>query len=244
MFEDGTSLADVDSLILATGYQFLIPFLSRIPSDSGISSPALVTSPHTSANSTTATALTNNLRYIFPLYEHIFSLAPTFPPTALAFVGLPVLIANCPSDRAQALFIAHALADPSVLPPHAAMLAALVTREASLRARGFDPYYAGHKMVGGDGEAQAYQNALVAFLKARGRLPDDGREYVEPWRRMAREEAQRLARAWSRVQRLGLEKRWLEGVVTEDQWADLMWRLLDWQRKWEKENGQGVDTYA
>jgi hypothetical protein len=117
VFIDGTSLADVDTLILATGYQFLVPFLSRIPSDSGISSPALVTSPSTTANSTTTSALTTNARYIFPLYEHIFSLSPAFPPTALAFVGLPVLIANCPSDRAQALFISHALADASVLPP-------------------------------------------------------------------------------------------------------------------------------
>ena len=94
-----------------------------------------MTSPATTANSTSAAALTTNLRYIFPLYEHIFSLSPAFPSNALAFVGLPVLIANCPSDRAQALFISHAIADPSVLPPRGEMLDALVAREASVRAR-------------------------------------------------------------------------------------------------------------
>lgn len=244
VFTDGSSVNDVDSIILATGYEFLVPFLSRIPKDSGIKTPALVTAPATTANSTSTPALTTNLRYIFPLYEHIFSLSPAFPPTALAFVGLPVLIANCPSDRAQALFISHAFADPSVLPSRAEMLESLVAREAAVRARGFDPYYVGHKMLGGDDEAQAYQNALVRFLKQRGRLPDDGREYVEPWRVMARKESRLLARAWSRVEERGEQARWLDGVTTEDEWASLMWRLVDWQEEWEKEHGQGPDTYA
>ena len=244
VFTDGSSLGDVDSLILATGYQFLVPFLSRIPKDSGITTPALITSGTTAANSTTAWALTTNLRYIFPLYQHIFSLSPAFPPTALAFIGLPVLIANCPSDRAQALFLAHALADPSVLPSRGDMLDALVQREEALRARGYDPYYFGHKMVGGDDEAQAYQNVLVRYLKQHGRLPDDGRDYVEPWRVMARKKSQLLARAWSRVEEDGEEKQWLDGVTTEDEWADVMWRLVDWQAEWEKEHGQGPDTYA
>lgn len=244
VFEDGTSLESVDSVILATGYKFLVPFLSRIPKNSGVKTPALVTSATAAVNSTTASSLTTNERYIFPLHEHIFSLSPAFPPTALAFVGLPVLIANCPSDRAQALLIAHALADPALLPPRSAMLAGLVHREESLRARGFDPYYYGHKMVGGDDEAQAYQNALVRYLKQRGALPDDGRDYVEPWRVMARKQARLLARAWSRVEQLGEEERWLEGVSTEEEWADVMWRLVEWQGEWEKENGQGPDTYA
>ena len=244
VFTDGTSLDDVDALILATGYQFLVPFLSRIPKDAGVTSPTLAISPTTTVNSTTALSLTTNLRYIFPLYEHIFSLSPAFPPTALAFVGLPVLIANCPSDSAQSLFIAHAITDPSTLPSRGEMLDALVGRENSLQERGFDPYYHGHKMVGGDDEAQAYQNALVRYLKQTGRIPDDGKEYVEPWRVMARKESGLLGRAWSRVEELGEEKAWLNGVSTEVEWADVMWRLVDWQEKWEKEHGQGPDTYA
>lgn len=91
VFTDGSSLSSVDALILATGYEFRVPFLSRIPSNSGIESPALITDPTTNANSTTAHALTSNLRYIFPLYEHIFSLSPQLPSTALSFVGLPIV---------------------------------------------------------------------------------------------------------------------------------------------------------
>ncbi|KIP05566.1 hypothetical protein PHLGIDRAFT_25039 [Phlebiopsis gigantea 11061_1 CR5-6] len=244
VFTDGTALTDVDSLILATGYQFLAPFLVHYPKNSGVSSPALIHSPDSSVNSTTAQSLTTNTRYIYPLYEHIFSLSPAFPPTALAFVGLPVLIANCPSDRAQALFISHAIADPSVLPSRGEMLDALVLREENLRERGYDPYYYGHKMVGGDSEAQAYQNALVRYLKQQGKLPEDEKDYVEPWRVMARQQSQLIGRAWSRVEELGEQNKWLDGVRTEDEWADVMQRLADWQVKWEERHGKDFDTYA
>lgn len=244
IFEDGTALDTVDSLILATGYQFLVPFLSRIPTNSGLTSPALIAEPQTKANSTTASALTTNSRYIFPLHEHVFSLSPQHPSTALAFVGLPVLIANCPSDIAQSLFIAHAIADPSVLPSYTDMLHLLVQKEESRREDGYDPYYYGHKMVGGDTEAQDYQDALVRYLKEHGKLPNDGKKYVEDWRRTARRDSRLMSRAWSRVEEAGTQDEWLQGVRTEQEWADLMTRLTVWQEKWEAEHGQGVDTFA
>ena len=54
------------------------------------------------------------------------------------------------------------------------------------------------------------------------------------------EESAMLARGWSRVESLGQEGRWLEGVTTEDEWADLMKKLADWQQRWEDENGEGT----
>ncbi|CAL1714220.1 unnamed protein product [Somion occarium] len=240
---DGRSLDDVDAVILATGYEFLVPFLSR-PSSDQDASVGLVESPKTTLNCTTAPTLITNLRYIFPLWEHIFSLSQQYPPTALSFVGLPVLIANCPSDIAQALLIAHALADPSTLPSRAEMLADLVAQESRLRERGYDPYYAGHKMVGGDDDAQAYQNNLVRYLKQKGRLPDDGKDYVEPWRRIARKESFLLGRAWRRIEDNGEADKWLDGVETEDQWADLILRLVNWQRKHEDKYGLHGSVYV
>ncbi|KAI0701483.1 FAD/NAD-P-binding domain-containing protein [Cytidiella melzeri] len=233
VFTDGSSISSIDSLILATGYQSLVPFLSRIPSNSNLRSPALVTDAQTQANSTTARSLTTNTRYIFPLYEDIFSLSPQLPPTALSFVGLPVLIANCPSDIAQSLFITHAIVDPSILPSRTKMLQALVRREESRRTQGFDPYYVGHKMIGGDHEAQDYQDKLVHYLKERGKLPNDGKPYVEEWRRTGRRDSRLLARAWARVEKEGAQEKWLDGVETEEQWADLMKRLTVWQEEWE-----------
>ncbi|OBZ71629.1 Electron transfer flavoprotein subunit beta [Grifola frondosa] len=233
VFEDGTALSDIDALILGTGYEFRVPFLKDLHVDA-----------HTRANSTTARALTSNLRYIFPLHRHIFSLAPTHSPTALAFVGLPVLIANCPSDIAQSLFVAHAIADTSVLPSHDEMLKELVAREDALRQQGLDPYHVGHRLVGGDTESHDYQDALVEYLKDVGALPQDGKKYVEQWRRMGRRDSQLLGRAWQRIEQLGEQRRWLEGVTTEDEWAALLYRLAEWEQEWEKEHGEPVSIYA
>jgi hypothetical protein len=185
-----------------------------------------------------------NTRYIFPLYEDIFSLSPQLPPTALAFVGLPILIANCPSDVAQSLLLAHAIADPSTLPSRSEMLSSLLKREESRRFKGMDPYYVGHKMVGGDTEAQDYQDRLVEYLKERGKLPNDGKKFVEEWRRSGRRNSAIIRRAWDRVEKDGSQRAWLDGITTESQWADLLKRLAAWEEKWEAEHGGNLLALA
>ncbi|KAH9850243.1 FAD/NAD-P-binding domain-containing protein [Lenzites betulinus] len=237
VFEDGTSLSDVDALILGTGYEFRIPFLSAPHSS------VLAIDPAPTHNSTTARTLVSNLRYIFPLYRHIFSLAPALPPTALAFVGLPVLVANCPSDLAQSLLVAHAIANASVLPSREEMLADLVKREDTLRAEGLDPYYVGHRLISPSETDHDYQDDVVEYLKRVGALPQDGRKYVEEWRRVGRADSRLLYRAWERVVHIGQQRKWLEGVETEGQWADLLTRLAEWQRAYEEEHGVPAEKY-
>ena len=94
-------------------------------------------------------------------------------------------------------------------------------------------------MVGGDTEAQDYQDALVEYLKERGKVVDDGKKYVEEWRRRGRRDSRLLSRAWGRVEEGGKERvrEWLEGVETEEEWAGLMRRLTVWQERWESEHG-------
>lgn len=236
VFDDGTSLTDVDRIVLATGYELRVPFLSAPHSS------VLLTDNHATTNSSTAQTLTTNLRYLYPLYRQIYPIVATVPPTALAFVGLPLIVANCPSDYAQGVFIAHTLADPSLLPSHAHMRRELLAREASLHRRGYDPYAMGHKLLDGRTETEDYQEGLFEFLKKRGALPDDGKRYVEKWRRLSWQEAVWLYRGWRRVQAAGQEeeRRWLKGVATEDQWADMLYRLIEWQRRWEEEHGDGM----
>lgn len=123
------------------------------------------------------------------------------------------------------------------------MFSKLLERENSLRERGYDPYVAGHRMVGGDNEAQAYQNSLVRYLKDVGKLPKDGVDYVEPWRVMARNESQLLGRAWTRVEGLGEQRKWLHGIKTEEEWADLMQRLVVWQSNWEEKHGESLNNF-
>ncbi|KAH9922911.1 FAD/NAD(P)-binding domain-containing protein [Fomitopsis serialis] len=230
VFVDGSVVEGVDTVFLATGYEFRVPFLSAPHAST------LVTDRDSQETSSTAQQLTTNLRYIYPLYQHVFSLAPAVPPTALAFLGLPVLIANCPSDYAQGMYIAHALANASLLPPREQMLQELLDREEALREKGFDPYFVGHRLQN-DNEAQTYQDNLVAYLKKHGAVPDDGKPYVEPWRRMGREQNFLINRGWKRIQEQGEEARWLRGVRTESQWAALLDKIAEWQSRWEKEHG-------
>lgn len=225
-FEDGSSCSDVDSIILGTGYEMRFPHLDH--------GKTLHTIPSANSNVTYPIGLVTNLRYVFPLHRHILSLAPQYPPTALIFIGLPSAIANFPSDKAQSLFAAHALANPRILPSREEMLHELYIREETLRSAGRDPYYVGHRLINDTSTprgnfGQDYQDALVEYLKESGALPDDGVRYVEGWRRRVTSNSERLWDSWMRIEEMGGEREWLDGVETEEEWADLMDRLVEWK---------------
>ena len=158
VFVDQTEI-DVDSVILATGYQVRKPFL-----DAG---RALVTDP-TASDYTKIQALVNNTHYIFPLYRHIFSLSPMYPTTALAFVGLPdgIFVPTCASVIAQSIFITYIIRDPSLQPSRQQMLSELELQEQDLKRRGIDPYVTGH-WVFSEKECSDYQDDLLDYLKAK-----------------------------------------------------------------------------
>ncbi|KAF4605132.1 hypothetical protein EYR40_003915 [Pleurotus pulmonarius] len=219
---DGQLLEDVDAVILGTGYENKFPFL-----DNG---GTIVTDPAAHSNDTHKHGLVTNLRYIFPLHKHILSLCPSYPPTALAFIGLPIFTANCVSDTAQSLYAVHAMLNPELLPSREDMLLELAKYEDDLRRRGFDPYNVGHRQL--NGSSNDYMDSLIDHLKQKGALPDDGRKFIEPWRR-AQFSHEYLKRGWLRVEELGTQDHWLRGVKTEAQWADMMERLNAWQREWE-----------
>ena len=63
-------------------------------------------------------------------------------------------------------------------------------------------------------------------------MPDDGKKYVEQWRR-DNIDLLYLKRGWKRVEEEGIEAQWLDGVETEEQWAAVMLRLNEWQQAWE-----------
>ena len=222
MFEDGTSLPQIDTVLLATGYELRIPFLSSIR-DTSVSAPL--------PDPDDCDALTNNGRYLRPLFRHVFSLAPTHAPHALAFIGLPVFVETAISDYAQALLVAHALADPSLLPPTSVLLADLRAQEAALD----NPARTGHRIVQPGGGA-AYQDALVAILQDRGRhgsgIPPRGMRFTEPWRKFAVREIGRLRLAWLKIEARGEDevRKWLGTVKRGDEaeWVDLMVRLVEW----------------
>ncbi|KAH9487022.1 Flavin-containing monooxygenase FMO GS-OX3 [Psilocybe cubensis] len=223
VFVDGTTYSP-DVVLLGTGYEQRKPFLTA--------GGELAVDPAARNNSD---KLVTNLKYIFPLYRHILSLSPSYPTNALAFIGLPTFIANCPSDIAQSLFAAHAIINPSILPSRQKLLKELEAYEAYVRANGRDPYINGHQMLTKI-ESSDYQDELVEFLKDMNAIPRDGKKFVEEWRRDIFE-YQYLKRGWKRIEELGTGQDWTKGVRTESQWADLMKRVNDWQKRWEDANG-------
>jgi hypothetical protein len=224
VFADGSRVHDVDSVILGTGYDLRIPFLE----DGG----DVLVEPKSSERD--ERGLTTNLRYLFPLHRHIFSLSSSYPTNALAFIGLPIRITPCPLAFAQSTYAAHIIANGSLLGSREELLEELDASEDDLRLRGYDPYYIGHLMV--DGSNSDYQDGLIDSLKERKAIPDDGTKYVEGWRREA-ETYQHLKRGWQRVEELGQQGAWLHGVETENEWSDLMKRLNQWQKEWETQHG-------
>jgi hypothetical protein len=134
-------------------------------------------------------------------------------------------------DFAQALLVAHALIDPTLLPPASELLDDLRTQEAALD----NPARIGHHIVQ-PGGGPAYQDALIAILQDRGRhgsgIPPRGTPFTEPWRVFAAREGMRLRLAWLKLEARGQTevRKWLSTVKhgSEAEWTDLMVRLLEW----------------
>ncbi|KAJ3550836.1 hypothetical protein NMY22_g205 [Coprinellus aureogranulatus] len=72
----------------------------------------------------------------------------------------------------------------------------------------------------------------LVFQKA---IPDNGRKFVEEWRRRIWT-FDYLKRGWKRLEALGEAHEWVKDVRTEEEWADLMYRVNAWQEQWEEEN--------
>jgi len=149
-------------------------------------------------------------------------------------VGLPVPIFNPPSDIVQSLFIRHLIANPGLMFPgpedvaRERLLDKLTSYENRLREQGYDPYVIGQKLVGENNTYVNYEDELYSYLKLRGAIPEDGRDYVEGWGIRSRDSIVILKSIWLEVVKRGEEGRWLEGVRTEAEWADLLDRLLEW----------------
>jgi hypothetical protein len=236
VFTDGTSTLDADSVILATGYEMRVPFLSA---GNALTIDPTARSPLNSSAETGR--LITNLRYLRPLYKQILSLSSEFPMNALYFVGLPIRIANCPSDVAQAIFINNTILDPSLLPPRSELLAELRMGEDELRRKGYDPDYIGHRLVDDVSSGSDYQDGVVQWLRERGaRVPvDEGSRYVEPWRRWVGENVGYLRNGWTRVDELGEGEiqKWVDRVETEEDWVRMMHKLVEWKKEKETEEG-------
>lgn len=103
LLEDGSIESDIDLVILATGYEFSIPFLSQIKSGIPSLPPPL------------PNELYNSTYHIFPLALHLFPLQGDFPPTSIAFTGLLYRVAPFLLFEDQARAVVRVLEDPASL---------------------------------------------------------------------------------------------------------------------------------
>jgi hypothetical protein len=175
------------------------------------------------------------------------SLSSLHPLNVLFFVGMPFPAANALNDIAQSVFAGHLIAHPDRVYPTShttgkkdwnetsvreVLLKNLTASENELAREGFDIYRIGPKTNLGSHSDVEYQDSLIGHLQSQGLVPAHGGGYIfaEPWRTRARGKILELRRIWKEIESRGEEevKRWLDGVETEEEWADLMDRLLEW----------------
>ncbi|KAI0326138.1 FAD/NAD(P)-binding domain-containing protein [Cubamyces sp. BRFM 1775] len=213
VFEDGTTESGIDNVILATGYQFNFPFLSE---------PEVVPSLPAQVPPIPPT-LHNTTYHIFPLAKHLFPLTTSYPPSSLAFLGLPLRVAPLPLAEIQTQAALKVFTDPSTLD---------VEKEAqALRAR-----YESFRSVKGDNEV-AIADAWFRFgFKEQFDYRDElyefvGTEYRIPkWERELFEQKDLLREKCRELERRGEAEAWLRGVGSGtdpvQEWADFMWKVL------------------
>ncbi|RDX47268.1 FAD/NAD(P)-binding domain-containing protein [Lentinus brumalis] len=213
VYEDGTTESGVDHVVLATGYQFNFPFLSEPEVVPGLP-PRVPPIP---------SALYNSTYHIFPLAKHLFPLVTSYPPTSIAFLGLPLRVAPFPLAEVQAQAALKAFTNPEVLD---------LEREVEAVRRRYDQFR-GDK---GDNEVAIadawfrfdfdemfdYRDELHKFLGDGYRIPQ--------WERDLFRQKDFLREQWRELERTGEADAWSRGVGAGsepfEEWAAFMWKVI------------------
>ncbi|KAJ7275453.1 FAD/NAD(P)-binding domain-containing protein [Mycena haematopus] len=239
--ENGTTLPDVDTIILATGYEVRVPFLSA--------TNFLDDAPH--GLPFDGARLSTNGRYISPLYEHIVSLDSRYPSGALYFVSILTYDPTGIANTAQATFAAYTIANASLLGTRAELCAALAQREQRVRDdAGVEPGRYGHKVILGYGPEQGYgadgfyQDVLIRSLVARDPglggmpgIPRLGFNFTETWRVWAQENTDKVLVGWHEMlaeRGEEWEEEFVRGQRTE---ADYLYTMRRFVEFWDSRSG-------
>ncbi|KZV85019.1 FAD/NAD(P)-binding domain-containing protein [Exidia glandulosa HHB12029] len=240
LLTDGNWLENVDTFILATGYEMRIPFLTA----GGVLDEVKDPQP--------ADRLTTNLRYIHPLYEQTLSLDPSYPLGALYFGGVLTYNPTGSTNAAQGLFIAYTIAQPELLKSRDELYALLKRREAFIRAEGFEPSRLGPKYGHGYGPFTghlgngSYEQLIVDYLVERsdGKLagypgfPPNGQNYTEGWRLWTMKRGMDIVFGFhDGIAREGADawdRRWTKGLNSEADYVHAMHEFIDWLAEQKK----------
>lgn len=207
IFKSGKQ-ATIDRVILATGYKYDFPFLHQLP---------LRTPEPDSAT------LYNSGYHLYPLSQHIFPLLPPFPPTSLAFFGLPSKVAPLPLFEVQALLAARVMIGRINLDFDHELQLTRSRNRSLLDASGNSPAAAARLWHVLDGSEIQYNHR--EHLWSLAGEPD---RKVPAWTRELFDKKLILRDEWRALVKNGEAASWIEGVGKGgvQEWVDLLYRLL------------------
>jgi hypothetical protein len=197
----------VDRIIFATGFQYDCSFLTQVP----------VHEPRTSSDH-----LYNSRFHIYPLALHMFPLRAAFPPSSLAFIGVPIGITVFPLVEAQATLAVRQMSGRVSL-DFDYELSETLKRNERLRREHNDSALGTARASHRFGIDTSYDFLDVVWEKAR----DSQR--VPTWKRELMPEGYVMRTEWHDLEKLGLSDSWVDGVGRGGirDWIDLMRRVVN-----------------
>ena len=219
-YEDGSE-DEVDSCILATGYKMAYHFLSG--------SLIQVSLPPTPIPPIPRDKLYNSTYNVFPLIKHLFPVTDKYPPTSLAFPGLPFQVAPFPLVEAQSHAMVKLWASPELLDVDAEV-DAVISRYERLKVKfGGDEFQVAKRyFMFGIPEQIHYRDELYTLA-----YRDDGemlKKYLTPaWHEDMFLYTLQMRAEWKRMEETGEAEEFVKGVgeVSRDEWVKVMHKLLE-----------------
>jgi len=211
IFEDGSVEQDIDKVVLATGYEYSIPFLSSIVSESKLDNfdaDVLASNIH------------NSSYHLYPLAKHIFPLVHRIPPSRLAFIGLLLRGTPFPLFEAQARAIVKVFREPHSLHIENERIK-VVARLKQLAGEGLQlPVILAkdwHRPT--EPETFVYRDELNEFAGMKDRVSEWEKDMWK-WKVELRQE-------WRKLEKSGESKQWVNGVHDEKEWIKIMYEVLE-----------------
>ena len=219
-YEDGTE-DEIDSCILATGYEMTIPFLS----DSLIQTSL----PPTPIPPIPKDKLYNSTYHIFPLFKYLFPATDKYPPTSIAFLSLLSRVSPIPLVEAQSHAMVKFWTSPELLDVDAEV-DAIVSRYEELKAKfEGDEFQVAKRYFSFDLSEQIhYRDELYTI--AYGDDEETLKKYLVPnWHEKMFWNMVILRAEWEEMERTGEADDFVRGVgeVSRDEWEGLMHKLLE-----------------
>lgn len=239
-FEGDMTENGIDYVILATGYEVHFPFLSEKHITTGFP-PSLSPLPNGVWNTTYG--VFPLVRYLFPFSFNPGTCKHSPSPTSIFFLGLLVRVVPMPLVQVQARVALAILANKLTNLDWTREAKEVLDRYDHLRAhlesdrRIHKAWFRFEPM-----EQFAYRDALVDLLSSSG--ASSGAQRVKDWEREIYLQRDTLCKAWQVCEAKGTAAEWLKGVGegksgkgVENEWVDLMWRVLQaeelWRTDWE-----------